>query len=123
MISSELSKERLLEAQLHQHQQDREPDAAGRAHQTRLVGEEIAPGERYRTWTRRSTRSTGLSGRRGGGNRQGTVPQKRRRDRRAAGFRRQQAEIKAITKAAASTAATRIWLISTGNSVSWRISE
>src|SRR6266436_1825029 len=38
-----------LEAELHQHQQHREPDAAAGAQQPRLIRQKIAPSERHKT--------------------------------------------------------------------------
>ncbi len=42
--------ESLLKAELHQHQQHGKADPGCGAKQPLLIGEEVAPGERYRAW-------------------------------------------------------------------------
>src|SRR5438477_13168772 len=60
----------LLEAELHQHQQHREADAAGRPQQPRLVRNKVAPGERDRAWPHHSGEPRRRVSERSGGNRQ-----------------------------------------------------
>src|ERR1700730_3669216 len=114
----------LFEAKLHQHQQHREADAAGRAQQPRLVRNKIAPGERNRARPRHSGERRRRVAAGSGGGRQTQPPQ----NTSAGAARRRMptessAEIKAMASAAANTARRRISLIITGSNVSWRMTE
>ena len=65
----------LFEAELHQHQQHREADAAGRAEEARLVRDEVAPGERNRARAGSSDEARLVPSERRTGNRQSATPE------------------------------------------------
>jgi hypothetical protein len=65
----------LFEAELHQHQQHREADAAGRAEEARLVRDEVAPGERNRARAGSGDEARLVPSERRTGNRQSATPE------------------------------------------------
>src|SRR5271170_5544126 len=116
---------RLLEAELHQHQQDCETDARTGTRQPALVRGKVAPRERNRV----RTRAAGA----GNGDRQGwPLPltprgQDTRAQNTSAGSARRRppsannAAIAAIASAVTSTATAWPGVMVTGSKVSWRI--